>query len=56
MMNKCPFGPKNAPLEREFAEIGLICAKYAAPYHQLKPSLRHGRQMVNLCPVIFDLK
>jgi hypothetical protein len=56
MMNKCSFGLKNAPLEREFGEMSLICAKNAALDHQLKPSLRHGRQMVNLCPVIFDLK
>ena len=55
-MKKCPNRPKSAPFEREFAVLGAVRAKSAASDLQLKPSLRRGRQMLNLCPVIFDLK
>jgi hypothetical protein len=56
MMNNCPIGPENAPFQRKFPVLGPNCAKNTAADLQLKPSLRRGRQMVNLCPVIFDLK
>jgi hypothetical protein len=56
MMNKRPIRPKNAFGWRGLADFTVKPAENSASVYQRKSSFRDGRQVVNVCPVIFGLK